>query len=658
MFANASGFTVINSNFIVVSNNERKKIQEWLNAPDCTINFQVADDKRTEGTGKWILSHPEYMKWKQSPSVLWVQGKAGSGKTVLSTTIIRDLEQEAPENVWYHYFDSRDNTNQKSTFRGYLLSLLLWVGADRSGKVHPALKALFDKCSRQGLTSGSSPTEKDLAMVLKEVLVTFNWGYIVLDAMDECSDSKKVLGWLQNFPKQFCILFTSRYSSEGDTSKNCLKISLDSRNAQIDNDIGIYLEEKIEITGDLRAEVINSLKEKAQGQFRWVDCQLRALEDCGGLPGAVREALADLPEDLEQTYNQAMEQTLKKRTKQYAHHVLLWLLYSFKPLTVSIIQEILAVNPKNSRVEKVDGMKVQINGIIDSTLVAIDTYSNVQLAHASVKEFLITQYNSSHAVGLLTIDEQLAHEHIAQTCIVYLMEILDKNDVEDKTFHKWPIDLGSYAVQFWTTHTRLVEGKDNESQLHLKIVEFATIGVLSFQRWAEIFERFWNCSWKEDVWKNASPTFYLIWEGLLQASDQILNAYPESDLKGALYVASRHCHADLVLKLLSCGADVNAQGGSYGNALQAAAALGNEGIVNVLLENGADVNAQGGQYGNALQAAVAAKNEGIVNVLLEKGAHVNAQGGQYSNALQAAVAAKNESIVNVLLENGADVNAQ
>ncbi|KIK62216.1 hypothetical protein GYMLUDRAFT_553418 [Collybiopsis luxurians FD-317 M1] len=84
MFANASGFTVTNSKFIVISNDDKEKIQKWLDAPDCSVNFRVADDKRTEGTGQWILNDPEYIKWKQGPSVLWIQGKAGSGKTILS----------------------------------------------------------------------------------------------------------------------------------------------------------------------------------------------------------------------------------------------------------------------------------------------------------------------------------------------------------------------------------------------------------------------------------------------------------------------------------------------------------------------------------------------------------------------------------------------
>jgi ankyrin repeat protein len=76
--------------------------------------------------------------------------------------------------------------------------------------------------------------------------------------------------------------------------------------------------------------------------------------------------------------------------------------------------------------------------------------------------------------------------------------------------------------------------------------------------------------------------------------------------------------------LLKKGADVNAQGGVYGNALQAASAEGKQEIsVAMLLERGADVNAQGGVAGNALQAASAAGEKEIVAMLLEKGADVD-----------------------------------
>jgi ankyrin repeat protein len=53
----------------------------------------------------------------------------------------------------------------------------------------------------------------------------------------------------------------------------------------------------------------------------------------------------------------------------------------------------------------------------------------------------------------------------------------------------------------------------------------------------------------------------------------------------------------------------------------------NEIIVRYLVEHGADVNAQGGEYGNALSAAEAKDRNSIVHFLLEKGASRNAKDG-------------------------------
>jgi ankyrin repeat protein len=88
---------------------------------------------------------------------------------------------------------------------------------------------------------------------------------------------------------------------------------------------------------------------------------------------------------------------------------------------------------------------------------------------------------------------------------------------------------------------------------------------------------------------------------------------------------------------LDKNADVNAQGGLYGNALQAASYGGHEKVVQLLLDKNADVNAQGGEYGNALQAASYEGHEKVVQLLLDKNADVNAdanaQGRFYGNTL-------------------------
>jgi ankyrin repeat protein len=126
----------------------------------------------------------------------------------------------------------------------------------------------------------------------------------------------------------------------------------------------------------------------------------------------------------------------------------------------------------------------------------------------------------------------------------------------------------------------------------------------------------------------------------------------------ALQAASSTSNEAVALPLFNNSFDLNAQGGDYGNALQAASSDGNEAVVRLLVDKGADVNVQGGYYGNALQAASCNGNEAVVRLLLEKGANVNAQGGRYSNALQAASYNGHEAVVRLLLEKGADVNAQ
>jgi len=93
-------------------------------------------------------------------------------------------------------------------------------------------------------------------------------------------------------------------------------------------------------------------------------------------------------------------------------------------------------------------------------------------------------------------------------------------------------------------------------------------------------------------------------------------------------MVSRQCPAaigrsDTVVQfLLRKGADVNAQGGYYGNAFYYTALEGREGVVQLLLDNGANINALGGLFGNksAVQAASENNCSTIVQILLARGA--------------------------------------
>ena len=148
-----------------------------------------------------------------------------------------------------------------------------------------------------------------------------------------------------------------------------------------------------------------------------------------------------------------------------------------------------------------------------------------------------------------------------------------------------------------------------------------------------------------------------------KVAEMLLHQGAEGNAQGgeysnALQAASSRGYEKVVEMLLERGADVNAQGGFYSNALQAASSIGDEKVVSMLLERGADVNAKGGFFGNALHAASYEGDEKVVSMLLERGADVNAKGGSYGNALQVASLRGHEEVVSILLERGAEVNAR
>jgi ankyrin repeat protein len=106
---------------------------------------------------------------------------------------------------------------------------------------------------------------------------------------------------------------------------------------------------------------------------------------------------------------------------------------------------------------------------------------------------------------------------------------------------------------------------------------------------------------------------------------------------------------------------VNAIGGEFGTAIQAAVYAKRIKIVRLLLEAGADVISErtiSGFYGTALQAAAAADSIRIVRELLHRGATPNTSkaNGEFGCALQVAATVSKPSIAKLLLEHGANIN--
>ncbi|KAH8742671.1 putative ankyrin repeat-containing protein [Diaporthe sp. PMI_573] len=248
-----------------------------------------------------------------------------------------------------------------------------------------------------------------------------------------------------------------------------------------------------------------------------------------------------------------------------------------------------------------------------------------------------------------SLDSQRSNTIMTKVCVQYL-RFRDIKYVPDTSANP----LLNYSAIHWAAHLQSA-GPSSESLLE-RVLHLYDMQDAPFQNWILIFwktlHRYHERSGVNSVHLAALNGHNGVIGNLLHADTGVLNV---QDCRGQtpLIWGCREGHNEIVKILLDKGAAVNAQGGFYGNALQAACFGGYIDIVEMLLDNGADVNAQGDIYGNALQAACSQGHIEIVKMLLDKSADVNTQDRQSRNALQAACSGGHNEIVKVLLDNGA-----
>ena len=192
-------------------------VLRWLSDTDPSSNHNLARHIQEPETGTWLVENPEYRKWRdQTGQLLWLHGIAGSGKTVLCSTVIENLsayikeldsDTESESGLAYFYFDFR--TPAKLTCQGMLRSLLRQLSC-----IHPTLpestQTLFDECAR----TGHQPGEVNLYKALCEVIAASERCYLVIDALDECPMRQDVLNLVikisEHTNQKASILITSR----------------------------------------------------------------------------------------------------------------------------------------------------------------------------------------------------------------------------------------------------------------------------------------------------------------------------------------------------------------------------------------------------------------------------------------------------------------
>jgi hypothetical protein len=235
--------------------------------------------------------------------------------------------------------------------------------------------------------------------------------------------------------------------------------------------------------------------------------------------------------------------------------VLLWLCFCARPATLEEIVEVLAVTFDGGPRFEPDRQYLDPRDILTrcSSLVSISGEGWLRLAHFSVKEYLVSEHIQSSKAHLYSVTEEHANISIAQTCLAYLLQ---DGTLNISTINNYPLAL--YAAKYWIKHA-CSQGDARLPELRSMIFELLQASKAHYMNWVQLYEY--------SKIKMAPPLYYTSLEGMTETTRLLLEK----------------------------GANVNAQGGLYDNALQAASFGGHLAIVKLLLEKGVNRDSQSEQ---------------------------------------------------------------
>ncbi|KAF4462719.1 Pfs NACHT and Ankyrin domain, partial [Fusarium albosuccineum] len=533
------------------------KIKRWLCPPDPSTNANHARELRHEGTGAWLLEHPVFQGWYSgSRRHLWLNGLAGCGKTVLSATVLDYLAKGNDRLILSFFFDFSDTIKQ--TLDGMLRSLAFQLyqgGAGCAGLLDGSFQAHQD--------GRDQPATKALSDVSFKMLAVQKKVCIVLDALDESTTRGELLLWIKDVVsrpelRNVQLICTGRPELEFVREipplideNNCLALDKESINADIRSYVAAQLSQRRDfrdkpLSQDLLERIRKKVGDGADGMFRWAFCQLDSLARCRH-EAAIEEALASLPRNLEDTYRRMIER-IPTEFKTDAIRLLQFLLHSKRPLKLAEAKEVIATQienePRGFDIKRRLFCDTDVLDYCPGLVIAVHaTDKELHLAHFSVKEYLLgkDQFNIT-----------TARIPITRTCLTYLTDINSSHKEIQQNF-----PMARYAAEAWIGHVALAQASEDIARAMVRFLEEEE----TFQRWARLYQP--DRDWDGDPGRpRGSRLYYACFVGL----------------------------AVSVRDLIGKGAEINAQGGRYGNALQAAASGGHEEIVELLLAQGADIN--------------------------------------------------------------------
>ncbi|KUJ09937.1 uncharacterized protein LY89DRAFT_723790 [Mollisia scopiformis] len=420
-------------------------------------------EKRHEGTCEWVFRNPLFQTWKDDAHgepVLWVKGIPGAGKTILSTYVIQQMQEQGGFTTAYHICNSY--TTGKD-LRGEILrsfaAQLLQSNRDLATYV---FESYANKCLEPGIPK--------LKKLLPELLKTISSVRFIIDGLDEYPESEqtKILTELIQLTKetssQCRVLFSNREGKQIDRALSSRPtISLRDQHDEVKRDIDIYVHSSLE---DLRCtfgkslidQVQRRIVEQAKGMFLWTRLVLKSLEDCGS-QDELRYAMSTLPEGLDQAYGRILQRILKdlkEEDSRKAFRILEWITCSFRLMKVHEIQDGIVMYRKDTELN--EGSKLVDASFLNlcKPLVELNPKNNtVDFVHFSAKEYILRGESGPNGPFLNYTQAQYDLAFASMSYMRSNLRFIDTDVTEKerlvrvlKGFH----GLHNYSNEFWFQH--------------------------------------------------------------------------------------------------------------------------------------------------------------------------------------------------------------
>ncbi|KAI0287860.1 hypothetical protein BC826DRAFT_971919 [Russula brevipes] len=422
----------------------RQDLENWLSPPDPTINYNIASDAHHQGTAKWFTNSILFEDWNASGCFMWIHGKPGSGKSVLSSAIIQDIRNTRPGLLAFFFCDFKDTAKQN--IRALLSSLVVQLSyqSDSFYKILHDFYSTHRDGSQQPSVGALTQCLEDMLKVPGETPI-----YLIIDALDECPGTSGIKSPREEVLELVTALVELHISR--------LRLCVTSRP---EIDIRAILEPLTPTSNRIslhdqkgqRKDIVNYVSSVVHQDIKmkkWRENDKRQ----------VIESLSERADGILKYYVTAFRQDIPKANHAHAHRLLQCLTVAIRPLTVDELAEVLAIdfNPKAGGTPKLKedyrlGDQEQAVLSVCSSLISIVEYwgsRRVQFSHFSVKEFLTSdRLTDSMASRFFHISPEPAHTIMAQACLGVLLRVDDKMD--DETIRSYP--LAEYAGQHFTDH--------------------------------------------------------------------------------------------------------------------------------------------------------------------------------------------------------------